>query len=127
MQFTEQDVEYRTPFWAFPHASVDASTTGLMVSSLYDTVVTQSIERLAAAAVPVQSASPTPAPQSCSKDSSSNPIFVVLIVVVVVETILLLAFLLNKGARKEIVACGGSNDAEKAAALKNPLLFPEED
>lgn len=39
VQFTVQEPDSRTPFWAFPHPSVDATTvTTPAVSELYDTV-----------------------------------------------------------------------------------------
>jgi hypothetical protein len=49
VQFTEQEPNYRTPFWAFPHVSVDAVTSTQAVSDLYDSVIDENIARLAAA------------------------------------------------------------------------------
>lgn len=49
-QFTEQSPAYRQAFWGFPHPSIDATVTTDMVSSLYDSVISDSIVRLAALA-----------------------------------------------------------------------------
>ena len=45
-QFTAQDPDYREAFWGFPHSSIDAKETTLMVSSLYDRVIESSLLRL---------------------------------------------------------------------------------
>jgi hypothetical protein len=41
--------DFRVPFWAFPHVSVDPVTSTSAVSGLYDTLLSSSLSRLAAA------------------------------------------------------------------------------
>mmetsp|Transcript_14314 Transcript_14314/g.29428 ORF Transcript_14314/g.29428 Transcript_14314/m.29428 type:complete len:732 (-) Transcript_14314:25-2220(-) len=47
VQFTEQEPDHRTPFWAFPHSSVPSSVTSEGVSALYDSVINDQITRIA--------------------------------------------------------------------------------
>ena len=47
VQFTAQDPDHRTPFWDFPHASVDAAMSSFRMSALYDTVIHDTLTRLA--------------------------------------------------------------------------------
>ena len=47
-QFTEQTPEYREAFWGFPHVSIPSTATTAMVSSLYDSVINNAIDRVAA-------------------------------------------------------------------------------
>ena len=48
----EQEPDYRQPFWGFPHSSIDIVTTTALVSSLYDSVITSSVSRMASAVSP---------------------------------------------------------------------------
>ena len=47
VQFTEQEPDHRIGFWSFPHVSVPAETTSDAVSSLYDSVISDQMVRLA--------------------------------------------------------------------------------
>ena len=46
-QFVVTEPDYREAFWGFPHSSIDADVTTLMVSTLYDRVIASSVQRLA--------------------------------------------------------------------------------
>jgi len=58
VQFTEQEPHHREKFWAFPHISVDNEVTTAAVSDLYDSVISDNVDRLVAAM-----------PEVCSGDS----------------------------------------------------------
>ncbi|GMH72351.1 hypothetical protein TL16_g05892 [Triparma laevis f. inornata] len=47
VQFIEQEPAHRTGFWSFPHTSVNVSITTSATSTLYDTVIADSISRIA--------------------------------------------------------------------------------
>ena len=49
-QFVATEPDFRESFWGFPHASIDADVTTLMVSNLYDNVIDSTVARLAAEA-----------------------------------------------------------------------------
>jgi len=47
-QFTQQEPNFRTSFWNFPHPSVDESITTSAVSNLYDSIIDDNVARIAA-------------------------------------------------------------------------------
>lgn len=54
-QFTEQEPDFREPFWNFPDASINSTESTKAVSALYDRILASTILRLAETAEPSSS------------------------------------------------------------------------
>ena len=46
VQFISQEPDYRTPFWNFPHTSVNSTVTTAAISALYDSTIDSSLQRI---------------------------------------------------------------------------------